>query len=129
MALIQGGGTEPRLLPVSAIDYVTGYLMAYGAMIALRHRAREGGSWRVRCSLARTGQWIAERGLLDARDIADVPKELPEDEIARFSTETASPLGTIRHLRPVAQMAETPPAWARPPVPLGHDAAEWPERS
>ena len=128
MALIQGGGKEPRLLPVSAIDYVTGYLMAYGAMIALGRRAREGGSWRVRCSLARTGQWIAERGLLDAHDIADVPKELPEDEIARFSMETASPMGTIRHIRPVAQMAETPPRWGRPPVPLGHDAPEWPAR-
>jgi len=126
MALIQGGGKEPRLLPVSAIDYVTGYLMAYGAMIALKRRAREGGSWRVRCSLARTGQWIAERGLLDARDIAEVPKELPEDEIARFSMETASPYGTIRHIRPVAQMAETPPRWSRPPVPLGHDTPEWP---
>ena len=129
MALIQGAGREPRLLPVSAIDYVTGYLMAYGVMIALRRRAREGGSWRVRCSLARTGQWIAERGLLDARDITDVPKELPEDKIAQLSMETVSPMGTIRHIRPVAQMVETPPRWARPPVPLGHDAAEWPEQN
>jgi crotonobetainyl-CoA:carnitine CoA-transferase CaiB-like acyl-CoA transferase len=128
MALIQGGGVEPRLLPVSAIDYVTGYLMAYGAMIALMRRAREGGSWRVRTSLARIGQWIVERGLLDTTVIGDVPKELPEDEIARFSMETASPLGTIRHIKPVAQMQETPPRWARPPVPLGHDAAEWPRR-
>ncbi|HKW54868.1 MAG TPA: CoA transferase, partial [Stellaceae bacterium] len=128
MALIQGGGAEPRLLPVSAIDYVTGYLMAYGAMIALMRRAREGGSWRVRCSLARTGQWIADRGLLDAGDIADVPKELPEAEIARLSMETVSPLGTIRHIKPVAQMPETPPRWVRPPVPLGHDAPEWPGR-
>jgi len=129
MALIQGAGREPRLLPVSAIDYVTGYLMAYGVMIALRRRAREGGSWRVRCSLARTGQWIAERGLLDAAAVADVPKELPEDKIAQLSMETVSPMGTIRHIRPVAQMVETPPRWARPPVPLGHDAAEWPEQN
>ena len=87
LAMIQGGA-QPRLLPVSAIDYVTGYLMAFGAMIALKRRAREGGSWRVRLSLARTGQWIADRGLLDARAIADVPKELPADEIARFTMET-----------------------------------------
>jgi len=125
MAMIQGGA-QPRLLPVSAIDYVTGYLMAFGAMIALRRRAREGGSWRVRVSLARTGQWIGDRGLLDAADIADVPKELPDEEIARLTMETASPLGTIRHVRPVAQMPETPPRWARPPVPLGHDAPKWP---
>ena len=128
MVVIQGGGAQPRLLPVSAIDYVTGYLMAFGAMIALRRRAREGGSWRVRASLARTGQWIAERGLLDASDIADVPKELPDDEIARLTMEAASPLGTIRHIRPVAQLPETPARWARPPVPLGHDAPAWPPR-
>jgi crotonobetainyl-CoA:carnitine CoA-transferase CaiB-like acyl-CoA transferase len=128
MALIQGGGAEPRLLPVSAIDYVTGYLMAFGAMVALQRRAREGGSWRVRASLARTGQWIAERGLLDAATIADVPKELPDAEIARLTTETASPLGAIRHIKPVAQMPETPPRWTRSPVPLGHDEPEWPAR-
>ena len=37
---------KPRLLPVSAIDYVSGYLMAFGAMLALERRAREGGSWQ-----------------------------------------------------------------------------------
>ncbi|HEX9489399.1 MAG TPA: CoA transferase, partial [Stellaceae bacterium] len=34
LAMIQGGA-QPRLLPVSAIDYVSGYLMAFGAMVAL----------------------------------------------------------------------------------------------
>jgi hypothetical protein len=80
----------------------------------------------VRLSLARTGQWIADRGLLDARAIADVPKELPADELARFTTETVSPLGMVSHIRPVAQMPQTPPHWTHPPVPLGHDAPEWP---
>jgi crotonobetainyl-CoA:carnitine CoA-transferase CaiB-like acyl-CoA transferase len=28
MALVSGGGTEPRLMPVSAIDCVSGHLMA-----------------------------------------------------------------------------------------------------
>jgi crotonobetainyl-CoA:carnitine CoA-transferase CaiB-like acyl-CoA transferase len=125
MATIQGGGDTPRLMPVSAIDYVSGYLMAFGAMIALRRRAHEGGSWRVRVSLARTGRWIVDRGLLDTAVIANVPNELPEEEIARLTTETPSPLGSIRHLAPVAQMSETPPRWERPPVPLGHDPAVW----
>ncbi|HEX7968901.1 MAG TPA: CoA transferase, partial [Stellaceae bacterium] len=125
MAMLQGG-EEPRLLPVSAIDYVSGYLMAFGAMVALLRRAREGGSWCVRVSLARTGKWIADRGLLDAADIAEVPKELPDDEIARMTLDTPSPLGPIRHIRPVARMGETPPRWARPPAPLGHDAPAWP---
>src|SRR5919106_1271217 len=42
----------PQFYPVSAIDYLTGYLMAFGAMVALARRAREGGSWLGRISLA-----------------------------------------------------------------------------
>lgn len=127
MALIEGAGT-PRLMPVSALDYVSGYVMALGAMAALRRRAREGGSWRVRVSLARTGQWIADRGLLDAESVASAPRALPEAEIARLSQETPSSMGLIRHLAPAARMSRTPPRWARPPVPLGHDAPAWPAR-
>jgi crotonobetainyl-CoA:carnitine CoA-transferase CaiB-like acyl-CoA transferase len=128
MATIQGGREAPRTMPVSAIDYVSGYLLAFGAMVALIRRAREGGSWRVRASLARTGKWIVDRGLLDAAAIAGVPKELPDQEIARIVTETDSPLGLIRHLAPVAQMSRTSPRWSRPPVPLGHNAPAWPMR-
>ena len=40
MALASGEGGKPQLLPVSAIDYVSGYLMAFGAMVALARRAR-----------------------------------------------------------------------------------------
>jgi hypothetical protein len=126
MAMIEGGGQRPRLLPVSAIDYVSGYLMAMGAMAALKRRAEEGGSWRVRVSLARSGKWIIDRGLLDPAAIAGVPGELPAEEIAGFTMETPSLFGRIRHLAPVARMSETSPGWARPPVPLGHDPAAWP---
>jgi crotonobetainyl-CoA:carnitine CoA-transferase CaiB-like acyl-CoA transferase len=124
--MIQGGGGAPRIMPVSAIDYVSGYLMAFGAMLALERRAREGGSWRVRVSLARTGRWIVDRGVLDPAQVAGIPAELPDDAIARITLETPSPLGRIRHLAPVARMSETPPHWARPPLPLGHNAPAWP---
>lgn len=100
--------------------------MAFGAMVALARRVREGGSWLVRVSLARTGKWIMERGLLDAPALADVASDLPEAELARIMLETPSPLSPIRHLAPVARMADTPARWARPPVPLGHDAPAWP---
>jgi crotonobetainyl-CoA:carnitine CoA-transferase CaiB-like acyl-CoA transferase len=126
MALVQGRSDGPQIMPVSAIDYVSGYLMAFGSMVALLRRAREGGSWRVRVSLARTGRWIVDRGLLDAASITNVPRELPDEEIARITMETLSPAGLIRHLAPVARMSETPPHWARPAAPLGHDAPAWP---
>jgi hypothetical protein len=50
--LFPGAEPGPQFYPVSAIDYLTGYLMAFGAMVALARRAREGGSWLVRISLA-----------------------------------------------------------------------------
>ena len=53
--LFPGKTPGPQFYPVSAIDYLTGYLMAFGAMVALARRAREGGSWLVRISLAQTG--------------------------------------------------------------------------
>src|SRR3954469_14351818 len=53
--LFPGKEPGPQFYPVSAIDYLTGYLMAFGAMVALARRAREGGSWLVRISLAQTG--------------------------------------------------------------------------
>lgn len=125
MALASGDGAKPKYLPVSAIDYVSGYLMALGTMAALARRAAEGGSWLVRVSLARTGRWITDQGQVDAAALHDVPEELAEEEMARLTMETESPLGRIRHLRPVAVLSETPTRWTRPPVPLGHDRPAW----
>ena len=128
MAAGSGDGRKPRHLPVSAIDYVSGYLMAFGTMIALARRTREGGSWLVRASLARTGLWVVERGRVAAA-LRDVPPDLPAQEIARLTAETMSPAGVIRHLRPVVELSETPPRWERPPVPLGFHRPEWPPRA
>lgn len=123
MAYASGDGDKPRLMPCSAIDYVRGYLMAFGAMVALARRAREGGSWLVRVALARVGRWIVDRGRVNA---ASAPAGLPPEELARLTTQTRSPAGLIGHLKPVVQLSETPPYWARPPVPLGHHRPEWP---
>src|SRR5467141_2498155 len=57
-----GTSSGPQFYPVSAIDYCTGYLMAFGAMVALGRRTREGGSWLVRISLTQTGRWLVGRG-------------------------------------------------------------------
>jgi len=122
-------GKRPRLMPVSAIDYVSGYLMAFGAMVALARRAGEGGSWLVRVSLARTGQWIVDRGILPAAALAAIPDDLADDEIARLSGESVMPDGTrLRHLAPVVGLSETPPRWVRPPAPLGFHPPAWPAR-
>jgi hypothetical protein len=39
-----------------------------------------------------------------------------------------TPSGPLRHLKPVVQMSETQPFWARPSVPLGYHRPVWPAR-
>jgi crotonobetainyl-CoA:carnitine CoA-transferase CaiB-like acyl-CoA transferase len=116
----------PQFYPVSAIDYCTGYLLAAAAMVALRRRAIEGGSWLVRISLAQVGKWIVDLGEVPAAVLPGVPAEFATEEIERWSTVTATPLGPLRHLKPIVQMSETPPFWARPAAPLAHDRPAWP---
>jgi crotonobetainyl-CoA:carnitine CoA-transferase CaiB-like acyl-CoA transferase len=41
---------RPKLAPAPMCDYLTGYLAAFGAMLALARRAREGGSYHVQAS-------------------------------------------------------------------------------
>jgi crotonobetainyl-CoA:carnitine CoA-transferase CaiB-like acyl-CoA transferase len=117
---------KPQHLPVSAIDYVSGNLMAFGAMVALARRATIGGSWLVRVSLATTGRWIVDGGTFAPAQFSDLPADLPEDEIAGLCTEADAPDGRIRYLAPIVHMSETPPRWDRPPVPLGYHQAVWP---
>src|SRR5262249_21330598 len=88
----------PQFYPVSAIDYCTGYLMAFGAMVALERRAREGGSWLVRISLAQVGKFIVDLGEVPAAALKDVPTEFAPEEVDRWSTVSKTPKGELRHL-------------------------------
>ncbi len=127
--LFPGAIPGPQFYPVSAIDYLTGYLMAFGAMVALARRAREGGGWLVRISLAQTGRWLVDRGQVPQAALKDVDKELYPAEIARWSIESDTPVGRLRHLGPTVRLSETPPYWARPSAPLGYHDPVWPARA
>ena len=127
--LFPGEEPGPQFYPVSAIDYLTGYLMAFGTMVALNRRVREGGSWLVRISLAQTGRWLVERGQVTDAELKDVPKEFTSDELARWSMSSDTPVGRLHHLKPVLSLSETPPNWARPSVPLGYNEPVWPNRT
>jgi crotonobetainyl-CoA:carnitine CoA-transferase CaiB-like acyl-CoA transferase len=126
--IVPGKTPGPQFYPVSAIDYCTGYLMAAGAMIALKRRAEEGGSWLVRISLAQVGKWIVDLGEIPAAALRDTPAEFSSEELDRWSMVSETPSGRLRHLKPVVQLSETPPYWARPSVPLGYHPPVWPSR-
>ena len=126
--VVPGKTPGPQFYPVSAIDYCAGYLMAFGAMVALGRRAREGGSWMVRISLAQVGKWIVDLGEVPEGAARAAPAEFRPEELERWSMVSETPSGRLRHLGPVVGLPETPPHWARPSVPLGYNKAEWPAR-
>src|SRR5438309_4770617 len=127
--LFPGASPGPQFYPVSAIDYLTGYLMAFGAMVALARRAREGGSWLVRISLAQTGRWLVGRGQVQQAALENVPKEFTPAELERWTMASNTPAGRLHHLGPVVRLSETPPRSARPSVPLGYHEPVWPARA
>lgn len=126
--LFPGTAPGPQFYPCAAIDFLTGYLMAFGAMVALGRRAREGGSWHVRISLAQVGRWLVQRGQVPEPELKNVPTNFTPEEIERWSMVSDTPVGRLKHLAPTLQMSETPPRWARPMVPLGYHEPVWPER-
>jgi crotonobetainyl-CoA:carnitine CoA-transferase CaiB-like acyl-CoA transferase len=115
---------SPSLLPAAANDYITGYLGAYGALLALARRAKEGGSYHVRVSLCQTAMMIYRNGKIQ-NELA--PKELSLREIADLSILSSTHLGEAKHLAPVLYLSETPPFWEMPTPKLGGNNAEWSE--
>ena len=120
----EGSPERPKLLPAAACDYTTGYLAAYGALLALARRATEGGSYHVRVSLCQSGMFIYRQGNV-AFDAADM--DLSDDELGVLRIETQPKDGPLRHLGPVLHLSETPPLWVRPTPVLGADVSEWPQ--
>jgi crotonobetainyl-CoA:carnitine CoA-transferase CaiB-like acyl-CoA transferase len=112
----------PCPLPAQALDHATGYLAAFGAMVALERRCREGGSWLVRLSLARTGAWLTSLGHVDGLDSHDPTV----DDVRDLVDESTSAFGTLAYVRPPGTIDTMPPRWDRPPVPLGTDRPAWP---
>jgi len=124
--LTWSGIDDPARLPCQPLDYLTGYLGAFGAMLALQRRALEGGSWHVQLSLERTSAWIREMTDTLGRESSVAAVVPPASEIQDLYAESQSSFGVLRHLKPVVQMAETPARWDQAPVPLGCNPAVWP---
>ena len=119
---LAAGIDGPRPLPAQVLDHAAGYLLAFGAMVALHRRATVGGSWLVRVSLAQVAQWL--RGLGRVDDGLAVPDQRFED-VGDLLETVPSGFGELTVVRHAAQLSETPARWGLPSVPLGTHAAEW----
>ncbi|MFY2992623.1 CoA transferase [Achromobacter xylosoxidans] len=114
------GQEAPKPLPMQILDHASGYLMAFGAQVALARQATEGGSWHVRVSLAQTAHWLRTLGRVDGGLSCSMPgfAGLLETEPSGF--------GELVALRHAAQFSQTPARWTRPSSPPGTHPTVWP---
>jgi crotonobetainyl-CoA:carnitine CoA-transferase CaiB-like acyl-CoA transferase len=122
---VAAGIDGPKELPAQMLDHATGYLMAFGAMMARARQSREGGSWHVQVSLARTGRWLWELGRIAEGFRAE---DLARDAIMPFVEEAGSGFGPLQAVRHAALLSRTPALWLRPAMPLGSHPPQWPAR-
>jgi hypothetical protein len=124
--LAYGPGGLPLPLPCQALDHATGWLAAFGALVALRRRHEEGGSWHVDVSLAQTGKWLTEMSGLASH----------ENEAAtggwsfgRWLSECASDYGTLRYVQPPGDASGPPLTYPCAPSRSGSAPPVWPASS
>jgi crotonobetainyl-CoA:carnitine CoA-transferase CaiB-like acyl-CoA transferase len=127
VAEAQAAGVEaPKELPCQALDHASGYLLAFGIIMARMRQAGEGGSWLVRVSLEATGRWLWNLGRLENGFSRPLPSR---DDVIDLLEESRSPFGLMRAVRHAAQLSATPAGWTRPAMPLGTYPPVWPSRS
>jgi crotonobetainyl-CoA:carnitine CoA-transferase CaiB-like acyl-CoA transferase len=115
----------PRLAPAAVNDYSTGFLAAYGAMVALARRAREGGSWHVQTSLAQVCSWYQQLGDDNDPAAAVLAEYDPEAVRPYLDQMDTGDYGRIEYLTPALALSETQPRWDLPPARLGAHEAAW----
>ncbi|GAB1579355.1 CoA transferase [Bordetella petrii] len=114
------GSTAPKPMPVQILDHASGYLMAFGAQVALARQATEGGSWHVRVSLAQTARWLRSLGRVPGGLQCRMP---PIEPFLESGPSGFGPMAAVRH---AAQFSLTPARWVRPSVPPGTHPTVWP---
>jgi crotonobetainyl-CoA:carnitine CoA-transferase CaiB-like acyl-CoA transferase len=114
------GHGAARALPMQILDHATGHLMALAACAALQRQQREGGSWFVQVSLARTGQWLRSLGRVAGGFAA------PKPDFTPYLETTDSGFGQLTALRHAASLSHTATDWPRPAMPPGTHALAWP---
>ena len=124
LAINEGLDGRPSLVPTYLLnDYLTGYLGATGAMLALLRRAKEGGSYHVKVCLTRTSMWVQQLGL-QSRDASLRGKHFAHD-LRPVTERRMSVFGELEQLAPVAQFSRTPARWDLPSSPNGAFVARW----
>lgn len=123
----EGTLADPKLPPISIVnDYLVAWLAATGAMVALRRRATEGGSYRVHVSLDRAAMWLNSLGFFDPDYVRSTvgtggQHKLIDPQLFRSVT----PLGLYQGITEQVALSRTPTHFTNVLSPRGADQAVW----
>lgn len=124
------GGTledpkQPPMLPI--VDNIVGWFGTVGVLEALRRRATEGGSYRVRVSLTRVCLWLISLGIFDKEFAAATAGTSDEHSVTSpelFTAET--PLGTYQGMTDQIEYTSLRQGFTRTVLdPMGSSLPEW----
>ena len=117
------GKHKPTPLPVQALDFATGFIVAAAAISGLAERVRSGHGSHFRTSLARTAV-LLESQRPNHHQHRDFPPETEEDIDPRIE-ETF--WGPARRLFSPLTISNTPVYWDTPAAPIGTSLPHWRE--
>lgn len=112
--------TKPTPLPVQALDFATGYLMAAAVLRALDEMLAGNGTRHAKLSLARTAELLIahEQDRPDATTL--IAGRLDFTDMLE-----QTPWGPANRLRPAVKIEGTPMVWDSPASELGTAQARW----
>jgi len=123
----EGSPDQPRLTEIFVVnDYAMSWISSVAVAAALKRRAIEGGSYRIRISLARLSLWLLQMGIFDkayATGIAGTEGEHAYLAPELFSAET--PCGLYQGVTDQVSMSRTPGHYRVPLVPRGASKPVW----
>jgi hypothetical protein len=115
---------QPPILPI--VDNVVGWLATVGVLTALRRRAMEGGSYRVRVSLTKTCLWLLSLGVFDREYARTTVGSTPQHTLVEPELFTAqTPLGTYQGLTDQVEFSSLRQGFRTVLSPMGADEPAW----
>ena len=124
---LEGSLAEPKQPPiVPIVDNIVGWVGTVGVLAALRRRAKEGGTYRVRVSLTRICLWLIAMGIFDkdfAKTTAGRGDEHSLVDPDLFTAET--PLGTYQGMTEQIGFSSLKTGYQTVLAPMGSSKPEW----
>ena len=117
------GVDSPVPLPVQALDYATGFLMAASAIEGLTRRRHTGQGLTARLSLARTAALLFSHLHGDADEVSESLKAFASDDYSPATEQT--PWGPAKRLKPAIHVSNVPMRWETGASRLGAHEPVW----